>query len=64
VAGVGGGIVSGHDIGEALGKGALEAAGGAIAGGASIYGTVGERIKEELASKSLREKTIIPDEIA
>jgi hypothetical protein len=65
VAGLAVGIVTGEDIAEAVGKGAaLGAAGGAIAGGASSYATAGERIKEDLATMSLREETILPQQIA
>lgn len=65
LAGLAVGIVSGHDIGEAVGKGAaLGAAGGAIVGGANSYADTGEKIKEDLAAKSLKAKPILPQQIA
>ncbi len=59
------GIVSGHNAGESAGKGAvLGATAGALAGGASAMANVEERIKEDLANRSLENKPIEPGALA
>jgi len=65
IAGMAIGIVTGSNVGEAMGKGAvLGAAGGAIMGGAERYGSAGEKIKADLAAKTMRNETILPQQIA
>ena len=65
LAGLAVGVVTGKNVGEAMGTGAvLGAAGGAIVGGAKSYSESGEKIKDDLASKSLRNQTILPHQIA
>ena len=65
VAGAAIGIITGENVGEAMGKGAvLGAAGGAIIGGATAYGKTGETIRKDLATKTLRNEAILPQEIA
>lgn len=65
IAGAAIGIVTGENVGEAAGKGAvLGAAAGAIIGGAKGYATGGEKIREDLAGKSLSGGPILPNQIA
>ena len=65
LAGLAIGVVTGQNVGEAMGKGAvLGAAGGAIVGGAKSYSDSGEKIKEDLAAKTLRNEVILPHQIA
>jgi len=65
LAGLAIGVVTGKNVGEAMGTGAvLGAAGGAIVGGAKSYSESGDKIKDDLASKSLRNQTILPHQIA
>jgi len=59
------GILSGHDVGESVGKGAvLGATAGALAGGASAYGSAPEKIKEDLAQRTLANRPVRPGELA
>lgn len=65
LAGLAVGIVTGQNVGEAMGKGAvLGAAGGAIVGGAKSYGDSGDKIRDDLAAKTLRNEIILPHQIA
>lgn len=65
IAGAAIGVVTGENVGEAAGKGAvLGAAAGAILGGAKGYATGGEKIREDLAAKSLSGGPILPNQIA
>jgi hypothetical protein len=65
VAGFAIGIVSGENVGEMMGKGAVIGAGsGAIIGGADAAAKSGGKVKEDLAEKSLRNKSIQPGQIA
>lgn len=65
LAGLAVGVVTGQDVGEAMGKGAvLGAAGGAIIGGAKSYSDSGEKIRDDLAAKTLRNEAILPHQIA
>ena len=65
VAGAAIGILTGENVGEAMGKGAaLGAAGGVLVGGASAYNKTGETISHDLASKTLRNDAILPQQIA
>lgn len=65
IAGMAIGIVTGSNVGEAMGKGAvLGAAGGAIVGGAERYGSAGEKIRADLAAKTLQNETVLPQQIA
>jgi hypothetical protein len=58
-------VVTGQNVGEAMGTGAvIGAAGGAIVGGAKSYGDSGEKIKADLAGKTLRNEAILPHQIA
>ena len=65
LAGLAVGVVTGQNIGEAMGTGAvIGAAGGAIVGGAKSYSDSGEKIRADLAAKSLRNAAILPHQIA
>ena len=65
LAGLAVGVVTGQNIGEAMGTGAvIGAAGGAIVGGAKSYSDSGEKIRDDLAAKSLRNEAILPHQIA
>ena len=65
LAGLAVGVVTGQNVGEAMGTGAvIGAAGGAIVGGAKSYSDSGEKIREDLAAKSLRNEAILPHQIA
>ena len=65
IAGAAVGILTGENIGEAMGKGAaVGAASGALLGGAKSYTTAGEKIRDDLASKSLQNEIILPQQIA
>ena len=65
VAGLAIGIVSGNNIGETMGQGAvIGAAGGAIIGGAEAAAKSNRTVREDLAEKSLRNKSIQPGQIA
>ena len=65
IAGAAIGIVTGENVGESAGKGAvLGAAAGAILGGAKGYATGGEKIREDIASRSLTAGPILPNQIA
>jgi hypothetical protein len=65
LAGLAVGIVTGKNVGEAMGTGAvIGAAGGAIVGGAKSYSDTGEKIREDLAAKTLRNEAILPHQIA
>jgi len=65
VAGLAVGIVTGENIGESMGKGAtIGAASGAVLGGGQAYAKTGERIREDLATKTLRNHDILPNQIA
>lgn len=59
------GILTGQNIGEAVGKGAvLGATAGALAGGASSYVALGEKVRSDLAGRSLQNRTVQPGELA
>jgi len=65
LAGMAVGVVTGQNVGEAMGTGAvLGAAGGAIVGGAKSYSDSGEKIRNDLAGKTLRNQAILPNQIA
>ena len=65
LAGLAVGVVTGKNVGEAMGTGAvLGAAGGAIIGGAKSYSESGDKIKNDLAAKTLKNETILPNQIA
>lgn len=65
IAGLAVGIISGHDVGEAMGKGAvLGAAAGAVGGGAVGYQENAARIRQDLREKSLKNSTILANQIA
>ncbi len=58
------GILSGHNVGESAGKGAvLGATAGALAGGASAYASTSEKIKEDLAQRTLCNRPVRPGEL-
>ncbi len=59
------GVVSGRDIGEDIAKGAvIGATAGALAGGAKGYASVSEKIHDDLARRTLRNKPIGPGQLA
>jgi len=59
------GIVTGNNVGESMGKGAvLGTAAGAIAGGAKGYGDAKDKLRDDLYSKSLKNSVILPGQIA
>ena len=65
IAGLAVGIISGHDVGETMGKGAvIGAAAGAVGGGAVGYQENAARIKQDLREKSLRNSAILANQIA
>lgn len=65
IAGAAIGIVTGENVGEAAGKGAvIGAAAGALLGGAKGYATAGEKIREDIAGKTLSASPILPNQIA
>lgn len=65
VAGLAVGIATGKNVGEAMGTGAvIGAAGGAILGGAKGYATSGEKIRDDLAAKTLQNEAILSQQIA
>lgn len=65
VAGLAIGIVSGNNIGETMGQGAvIGAAAGAIGGGADAYARSGRRITDDLAGKTMKNKPVLPGQIA
>ncbi|MBU0482576.1 MAG: hypothetical protein KKG47_15905 [Proteobacteria bacterium] len=65
VAGFAIGIVSGNNVGEAMGQGAvIGAAAGTIMGGADAYAKTGRRIRQDLAEKSMQNQPILPGQIA
>ncbi|MBA3003074.1 MAG: hypothetical protein FP813_04380 [Desulfurivibrio sp.] len=65
LAGLAVGVVTGKNVGEAMGTGAvLGAAGGAIIGGGKSYVDSGEKIRDDLAAKTLRNEAILPHQIA
>lgn len=65
LAGLAVGVVTGKNVGEAMGTGAvLGAAGGAIIGGGKSYVDTGEKIRDDLAAKTLRNEAILPHQIA
>lgn len=65
LAGLAVGVVTGQNVGEAMGTGAvIGAAGGAIVGGAKSYSDSGEKIRTDLAGKTLRNEAILPHQIA
>ncbi|MGV1099598.1 hypothetical protein ACUUL3_09370 [Thiovibrio sp. JS02] len=65
LAGLAVGVATGNNVGEAMGTGAvIGAAGGAMLGGAKSYATTGEKIKDDLAGKTLQNAPILPQQIA
>ena len=59
------GIISGQDIGECVGKGAvLGGTAGALAGGTAAYATAPEKIRTDLAQRTLRNRPIEPGQLA
>ena len=65
LAGLAVGVVTGQNVGEAMGTGAvIGAAGGAIVGGGKSYSDSGEKIRDDLAAKTLRNQAILPHQIA
>ena len=58
-------IVSGENVGRSMGQGAvIGGAAGALMGGGEAYNSSGEKIKEDLKEKSLKNKAIIPGQLA
>ncbi len=65
LAGLAIGVATGSNVGEAMGTGAvIGAAGGAILGGVESYSNAGEKIRDDLASKTLQNVPILPQQIA
>ena len=65
IAGLAVGIVTGENIGKTVGQGAtIGAAAGAIGGAAKSYADPKDEIKDDLRSKSLENKQILPNQIA
>ncbi|MEA3385992.1 MAG: hypothetical protein U9Q89_06025 [Thermodesulfobacteriota bacterium] len=59
------GIISGQDIGECVGKGAvLGGTAGALAGGTTAYATASEKIRTDLAQRTLRNRPVEPGQLA
>ena len=59
------GIMSGQDIGECVGKGAvLGGTAGALAGGTAAYATAPEKIRTDLAQRTLRNRPVEPGQLA
>ncbi len=59
------GIISGQDIGESVGKGAvLGGTVGALAGGTAAYATAPEKIRTDLAQRTLRNWPVEPGQLA
>lgn len=64
IIGAGIAILSDKNVGEYAGKGAVVGAGaGALLGGSSGYSSIGEKIKEDIANKSLSNRAIQPGEL-
>ena len=58
------GLVTGENVGAAAGKGAvIGAASGVLVGGAKGYSETGDRIRRDLAEKSLSSGPILPNQI-
>lgn len=65
IAGLAAGLVSGNNIAESMGKGAvLGAAGGAIIGGAEAAQKQGRTIRQDLAEKTMGNDQILPGQLA
>ena len=65
VAGAAIAIVTGENVGTAMGKGAVAgAAGGAILGGAASYSKTHDKLRKDMAGKTLEPGAILPGEIA
>ncbi|HIJ78057.1 MAG: hypothetical protein OEY01_01955 [Desulfobulbaceae bacterium] len=65
VAGLAVGIATGQNVGEAMGTGAvIGAASGAIIGGASGYTGSKQKIRDDLAGKTLQNEAIMPQQLA
>lgn len=65
VAGLAIGIISGTNVGETMGQGAvIGAAGGAIIGGSEAAARSHRTVRDDLSEKSLRNKSIQPGQIA
>jgi hypothetical protein len=59
------GILTNEDIGESVGKGAvLGGTVGALAGGTAAYATAPEKIRTDLAQKTLRNRSVKPGQLA
>lgn len=59
------GILTGEDIGESIGKGAvLGGTVGALAGGTAAYATASEKIRTDLAQRTLRNRPVEPGHLA
>lgn len=59
------GIISGQDIGESVGKGAvLGGTAGALAGGTAAYATAPEKIRTDLAQRTLSNRPVEPGQLA
>jgi hypothetical protein len=59
------GIITGQNIGESMGKGAvLGGTAGALAGGASAYASAPEKIRTDLAQRTLRNWPVEPGQLA
>jgi hypothetical protein len=59
------GIISGQDVGESVGKGAvLGGTVGALAGGTAAYATAPEKIRTDLAQRTLRNWPVEPGQLA
>lgn len=58
-------IVSGENVGKAMGQGAaLGGAAGALVGGGRAYEDSAEQVREDLKEKSLKNKAIVPGQLA
>jgi hypothetical protein len=65
IAGLAVGVATGQNVGEAMGTGAvIGAASGAIIGGAKGYTTSNQKIRDDLAGKSLQNEAIMPQQLA
>lgn len=65
VVGLAVGIVSGENIGKSMGQGAVVGgAAGALLGGGQAYAEAGQKIKDDLKEKSLKNKAIVPGQLA
>ncbi len=58
-------VITGENVGDAMGKGAVAgASAGAIIGGAKGYATVQDKVRKDIAEKSMQNDQILPQQIA